>query len=51
MLKRKEQVETRQFYRRVACNVQSALNEICLNCNNEEQVKNVSHVKEVTPKM
>lgn len=43
MLKRKEKVGKRQFYRRVACNVQTILNEIVCD---DKQKQNVSNIKE-----
>lgn len=44
MLKRKEKVGKRQFYRRIACNVQTILNEIV--CDDKKQSQNVSNIKE-----
>jgi len=46
MLKRKEEIGKRQFYRRVAYNVQTVLNEMFV-CEDEKQNQNVSNIKEL----
>ncbi|KAM0735783.1 hypothetical protein ACS0PU_009744 [Formica fusca] len=44
MLKRKEKVGKRQFYRRIACNVETVLNEMSV-CDDKKQSQNVSNIK------
>lgn len=43
MLKRKEKVGKHQFYRRIACNVQTVLNEMSV-CDDKKQSQNVSNI-------
>lgn len=45
MLKRKEWVGKRQFYRRIKHDVQNTFNEIILSCNNAKQVQSFSNTR------